>query len=344
MIALCAWGFDALLVVLHGKRVALTVQGVSFAVLMLLPFVWMVRNHPNECVYFNEAFGGTKAAVGEYETDYWMNSTKEMANWFKRTHKAELDAATKAGKEIVIATDCIDQFEYEIKRQYPCVRVSYMRYHNRQEKPWQYAFFVARYIDPGFLKNGWFPNDKAIYTAKADGAAIGVVLERKEGYDFEGEKAFKAQNIAAADSLWHLEIAKYPHEEGVYDNLANLYLQTNRPDAAKPLIDKVLAAAPTFVDALLLEGQYYMTKQDWNRAETTYGRIIELNDRMSNAYYYIGLAKAQKGDLDGALEVLNKCIDGAPNFTQAYQLAASILDRKGDHAAAQRYMQAARQQ
>ena len=302
-VVLTAWGFDALMDYTKTTYVKYAAVG-ALTVLCALPFSWMVKNHPYQYIYFNEAFGGIDAAYANYETDYWMNSIRPMAKWFIETHKKDLES----GKKIIIGTDCIDQVNYEICRHYPNVKASYMRYHNRSDKPWDYAFFVTRYIDPGFLENKWYPGEKAIQVAKADNTPIGAILERKEGYDYQAVEAMKMQNVARMDSLYTLEILKYPHSEGAKMNLANMYMQTKQPEKAKKQLDEVLAAAPNYGNALSMLGNYYSQKGDINKAEEVYQRIVKDNDRDLQAMYYLAAIYLQKGDFEAAARYIEPVV------------------------------------
>jgi tetratricopeptide (TPR) repeat protein len=256
--------------------------------------------HPHQYLYFNEAFGGIKNAYGNYETDYWMNATKPMATWFKE-HKKEVLAS---GKPITIATDCVDQVKYEIADLFPNVKVSYMRYHNRSAKAWDYAFFVTRYIDPGFLKSGWYADEQAIYTEKIAGTPIGCILERRDSSDYLAVKEMqsKTAQVARLDSLLLQAIKANPHNEGAIINLANIYLQTNRLPEAKKQIDGLLAAAPHYTEANQLLGKYYIQQNDAKNALVVYAELADSDPRNTEAVYYKALLQAQTGDKAGALE------------------------------------------
>jgi thioredoxin-like negative regulator of GroEL len=321
-VVLTAWGFDSLVDFVKVTYVKYAAVGV-LAVLCALPLSWMVKNHPYQYIYFNEAFGGIDAAYANYETDYWMNSIRPMSKWFIETHKKDLES----GKKIIIGTDCIDQVNYEICRHYPNVKASYMRYHNRSDKPWDYAFFVTRYIDPGFLQNKWYPGEKAIKVAMADNTPIGAVLERKEGYDLQAMEAMKTQNAALADSLYRMEIQKYPHSEGARFNLATLYEQTNQPEKSKEQLDAILAAAPNYGNALSQLATYYLRKNDGNKAEELLQRIVQDNDRDLNAMYFLAMIYMQKNDLEAAQRYIEPVVANAPDFQAAVNLQQEIYKR-----------------
>jgi len=47
----------------------------------------MARLHPYEYAFFNRSFGGLRAALGRYETDYWGVSHKEGIDWLARNYR-----------------------------------------------------------------------------------------------------------------------------------------------------------------------------------------------------------------------------------------------------------------
>jgi hypothetical protein len=50
-----------------------SLAAAALAVGIVRPIVFMVREHPNQVVYFNELAGGPAGAYGRYEMDYWGN-------------------------------------------------------------------------------------------------------------------------------------------------------------------------------------------------------------------------------------------------------------------------------
>mgnify|MGYP003330009921 FL=1 len=50
--------------------------------LLLMPTKFILANHPVSYSYFNEVYGGTSKAYGEYEMDYYLASLRPCAEWF----------------------------------------------------------------------------------------------------------------------------------------------------------------------------------------------------------------------------------------------------------------------
>jgi hypothetical protein len=73
--------------------------GAALAALLLgcvEPVVFMVRNHPNEVVYFNALVGGPHGAFKRFELDYWGNSVLQATRWTE-------SAAECTGRRIAVS-------------------------------------------------------------------------------------------------------------------------------------------------------------------------------------------------------------------------------------------------
>jgi hypothetical protein len=89
--------------ILHSALIARFLEHpvrVAAAALLLAgivePFLFQIRNHPNENVYFTPLMGGPRAAFGRFEMDYWGNCMLQAAAWADRQ-------ARRAGMPIGVA-------------------------------------------------------------------------------------------------------------------------------------------------------------------------------------------------------------------------------------------------
>ena len=79
-VVLSAMGWDGLLIYIQNSYLK------SFFLLLYImmiarPTIWIIKNHPNEYVYFNELVNGINGAYTNYETDYWCNSMRQATEW-----------------------------------------------------------------------------------------------------------------------------------------------------------------------------------------------------------------------------------------------------------------------
>lgn len=69
---------------------------VLLALGLLEPAAFVLRNHPNEIVYFNASVGGPRGAFGRYDLDYWGNCILQEVQWAER-------AARRTGAALVVS-------------------------------------------------------------------------------------------------------------------------------------------------------------------------------------------------------------------------------------------------
>lgn len=86
MAVLCALSAENILKFKINKYIKIA-TGVLFACFMLEPLHWMIKNHPNEDVYFSPVIGGVDGAFKKYETDYWGNSDRAAVEWIQNNVK-----------------------------------------------------------------------------------------------------------------------------------------------------------------------------------------------------------------------------------------------------------------
>jgi hypothetical protein len=79
MAVLAAAGWDYLFRAVPPKALALAAG--TFALMIVEPFLFQVRNHPNQAAYFTPMVGGPRGAFGRYDLDYWGNCILEATEW-----------------------------------------------------------------------------------------------------------------------------------------------------------------------------------------------------------------------------------------------------------------------
>lgn len=211
------------------------------ALLAFLPLRWMVANHPHQVVYFNEIQGGTDAAVGKYETDYWYNSLKSTVNRLikKEALHPGMDTLT------IISNASFEVRTYFEQRQIS-VKVGYAKYAgednwlpgsnakdrtNRRFRDWDYAIFVSRYMELDELINHW-PPQQAYMTEEADGAVLNVVLKRTSENDVKGYAAYERQQWNRAIQLWEQYLDSHPNSAIIWYYLGKAYQNVGQTEKA----------------------------------------------------------------------------------------------------------------
>jgi hypothetical protein len=273
---------------------------VVLLILIALPARFMFANHPNEYVYFNELVGGIKGAFGNYETDYYMNSVKQCADWM---HKNENFKRTD-GRRTNIYTNAVAPVGFYFKADSATVApVGYASYRQRSEKNADYEIMYCRFVDRDLLLNGCFPPEQSIHTVYADGVPLSCVIKKDDKNDYLGQELMGRGDFINAIALLEPYAQKYPKNEVVLANLGLCYLNANR-----------------FDDAIHVLGQ-----------------STQLSRENTNAGYYLGLAYFYKQDFTNAASILTEVVKANPYFPPPYRVLAECMMKMRDNNAASYY-------
>lgn len=265
IIILSGLTFDYLL-----KRFGKPVQwGIAalIVVLMALPARFMVANHPNQAVYFNELIGGIKGAYGNYETDYYMNSVRQCTNWLKQNENLK----RTDGRKNIIYSNAVSPATHDFSDDTAHVAVGYISYRNRATVDADYLIFYPRYIDRELYISGAFPPEQTIYTVTVDGIPIACVVRKDDKSDFLAMEAIKQNDFERAIQLLEPYSAKYPKADVALMNLGLAYLQTARTDPERV-----------------------------QQAITVLNNCLALNKENPNAIYYLSVAYEMTGNTQQA--------------------------------------------
>lgn len=197
--------------------------------LMLLPVRWMVANHPNQYVYFNEIAGGIKKAYKDFETDYYMNSVKQAADWL-REHE---NLKHTDGRKTIIYTNAVGPCNFYFEPDSSVAAVGYVSYRNRTTVDADYLILYSRFVDRELLINGCYPPEQAVYTVYADGVPLCCVIKKEDKSDYLAVEALQRNDFETAVQLLEPYCAKYPKADAALVNLGLAYLQSARTDPSR---------------------------------------------------------------------------------------------------------------
>lgn len=308
---------------------------------MLEPAVFTIRNAAFPYVYFNPVAGGMKGAYGNYETDYWGTSVRQALNWME--------------KEGIIGDDMQDTIRIASNNSYNLgrhignryggkVKTTYVRYAQRNDQEWDYAIFTTRYVRGPQLRDGvWPPPSQSLHTVTANGVPLAAVLEDKEKHGYRAQQAAKSGDWATAEVSYQKEKELHPGSEMAWLGLANVYLNTQRPQLALEAVREALKIVPENLGGLFYEGLALLNTGNAGAAESTFRQAIAVDEEYATAYYYLSLIEQERGDLAGALNSIETCVRLNPRFRQAYEQAARIYEQMGNAQQAAAYRNAATQ-
>ncbi len=339
---LAAWGWSMLVDVFKNNQVGKWAVGVILAVLLALPAIFMVKNHPYQYVYFNELFGGVDKAYANYETDYWMTSMKGLSDWFidnipEAKQGWEMVQAGKSAEEIkaalpkvIVGTNCGEPVVHYLERRIPNLKVYYVRYHDRDERPWDYGFWYSRHLDKSYIENAWPPAD-VIYREKIDNTTIGAITKRKGDHTHLGFKAKKANNHEEAIGHYLKAAELDTKNESAWVNLAESYRAIGDNAKSKEAIDKSLAINPEHTTSLGLLGSYYVSAGDLPNAKSAFEKAVETNYKYNFAYFWLAQLNSQTNPAEALKYVeLHDKHDG--NIPAAYDMGVQLARQQGKRA------------
>jgi glycosyltransferase involved in cell wall biosynthesis len=317
---MAAYGLQYAVVQAQNKMVTL---GVAVVLLLGLysPIRWMIVSHPNQYMYFNEFFGGIAPAYNDYETDYWMNSTKEAANW-----AIENLPEIKAGQPVKIATQAHKPVRHYFAP-YENVQAVYTRYHERIKHDWDYGLYITRFVNRDFIENGLFPpGEELIASREIDGTLIWAITKRSETNKaaHEADEAFKNKENDKALGLLQAAVADNPKDESAWLLLAQYHLQLGQMPEAKTALDTLIGYSPSYSNSLGLMGMYYLNMKKIPEAEEYLRRATESNIKYVFGHYNLARIYASQGKMQEALERLELFDRYGSRPIQGYDLAIQI--------------------
>ena len=337
MCIFAAWGYSSLANYFSNKSIKYVVYGL-FALLALEPAYFIVTTFPNTMSYFNSMVGGTKGAYGNYEVDFYYNSVKESSDWFRK------NVVSKLGKSdtIILATNGPHIVEQYFKDE-PRVKTIYVRWQQRNASKYDYSLFHIAMIPQGIIKSGsWAEGSNVLYKACVQGLPMCAVVKKPSNKDVEGMEMLKAQNIQGIQLME--EYAKQdPKNELVNTTIAGILLNNDSAVKALPYIQQALSADSQSIESLSLMGEYYNKTNNADKAISYFEKVLAQEPTYLKPYIDIGIVKAGKGDINGALESINKATVDLQFAPQAFQVMANIYAKIGNAAEAQKYMQQSQQ-
>lgn len=167
LFAAAAW--DYLFDSLQNPR-ARILTGIIFVFLFLHPVKWMLANHPNEYIYFNQTTGGLKGAFRNYETDYWGNCLGQASKWLGNAYMAQ-GPTGPAG--VMADGDLMSSAYYLTQKMGPYYRLV----RKNSSEPWDFHIAMSRGLTVDELKHQW-PPAGTIYEVKADEITLCAVVRK----------------------------------------------------------------------------------------------------------------------------------------------------------------------
>jgi tetratricopeptide (TPR) repeat protein len=327
-------GTNTLIDLFKQKYFQIVITGI-FGLLVLLPLVHIIKNHPHEYIYYNSISGGVKKAYGKYEMDYYYHSLRAGSEWLIK-NKIDNKVVPK-DKKIIVATNHEKILQYYFRKYTDKVKVIYIRYYDRGNSDWDYAIIANSYINPFQLKKKIWPPSNTIHTVDVDKKPICAILERTDKNDFEGYSLMMQKKFPQAIEHFKAAVERDKNYENVYTNLAESYLNIGQYDNAILAATSCLKLYPNNKWALNTVGLAYMNKQKYENALEVFMQNMKENPRNVLPFYYTGLIYAQTNDFETALKYLRKALDVDGRYKPTYYLIARIHEIQGNTQLAKKF-------
>lgn len=315
------------------------------AILLIEPIIFIVPTFPNTVTYHNQFVGGVTGAYGNYEVDYYYNSVKQCTDWFIEKELPKY----KPEDTVVLATNAAHLlFPYIAK--YKNVKITYVRFQERDQQPWDYALFHIALIPLEEIQaEKWLP-PTTVFAAKVKGKPLCALIKRPSQNDLLGFKALQSGNRDEAVRYF----LKYLEQDSTNINIlsmtARVMMEMGKIDSAELFATKAYTLDKTGVETKRVYGMVLAYKGEGEKARNIFKEIIAERPDYVMAYYYMAMVEKSMGLYQEALTNFN-AVAGAyaqqdPSISaECYQHMGDIFKQKGDMAQANKmYQQAAAMQ
>jgi predicted AlkP superfamily phosphohydrolase/phosphomutase/tetratricopeptide (TPR) repeat protein len=114
---------------------------------------------------------------------------------------------------------------------------------------------------------------------------------------------------------------------GFYLRVGNAYLALKQHDQAEECYTRVLDLDPDNPNAYVGLCRSYLQRRRPGAALQAATKAIGLKYHFPPAHYFLGVARERAGDIDGAIEALERALSQNPNFAEAHARLAGIYER-----------------
>ncbi len=137
-------------------------------------------------------------------------------------------------------------------------------------------------------------------------------------------------------------VARHPESTTLHFAYGRMLLDAEDLEGARAQFARVVKLEPNNPDGLYSLALLELETGQYKAGEKHLLQLIEIDEGVQNAYYYLGYAKLKQNDDDAALEWYGK-VESGDYWSQAQLRIAEILVRQGNVADMQNHMQILRQ-
>jgi Dolichyl-phosphate-mannose-protein mannosyltransferase len=211
------------------------IYGMAIAgVLLLEPLAFIAMTFPNTICYFNAFVGGVKGAYTNYEVDYYYNSMKQDADYFKK----HILPTIKPADTVIIGSNAA-HILIQYFKEYKNVKILYVRYPERDQKPWDYSIFhIALVPEEEIRAKTWYP-PTTLFKAEVDGCVLSALAKRPSYDDLKGFDALQRNQADSAMNYFTSYTKADPNNIEMLDYMSRVAHAMHRDDLAQQYTNKI---------------------------------------------------------------------------------------------------------
>lgn len=313
------------------------------AALLIKPAAWMIKNHPNQIVYFNEIVGGTEGAYGYYETDYLSFSGREAAEWLAEIEK---DNPNKILVATNIETQSLKYYSDKFTAHIDYVWVRPMTY---SIYDWDYMILTSRSMSLAQIQNGQFPPKGTVHTISVGNVPLCAVVKKENDYKFRSYQMFINGNNDSSKYYLEKAIEYDPNDPEIYTLLGTTLTGLEQYDRAYKMLHKAIDLFPENFYAYDKLGVLFMRQEKNKKAIDVLRKSIQLRNNYSIAYVNLAGAFQNVKEYDSALHYygiaslmnnndvyteinIAECLIAIKQYNKAFFVYDKILKNQPNHA------------
>ena len=149
-------------------------------------------------------------------------------------------------------------------------------------------------------------------------------------YYLAAQRMIKNHDISGAARFLEQAVSRDPETVLLKQELALVYLQTDRKEDALALCEEILEIRPGHVEALIIAGSIRQSMGDIETSRALYERVIENAPDRKNIYLVLGRLYLQDGLHDDAADVFQRLVEQFPDAYVGYYYLGMAFAESGD--------------
>lgn len=300
------------------------------AVLLIEPVIFIIPTFPNTVTYHNQFAGGVKGAYGNYEVDYYYNSVKQCVDYFIENELPKYGPTDT----VLLATNAV-HLMFPYMADYPNVKLSYVRFHERDMQAWDYAILHIALIPLEEIQaEKWLP-PSTVFVADVKGKPLSALIKRPSQNDLNGFKALEAGN--KEEALGHF--IKYLQQDStnlnVLSTTARVLMELGKMDSARLYAEKAYNLDKGGVETKRVYAMTLAYQGDNEKAHELFKQIVQERPDYVMGYYYMAMVEKSMGRNKDAINNFNKIAETFkaqdPSLSaECYQHMGDIFKSMGD--------------